>query len=40
MKENMQFLAFWAGLTSFKMMFSSSIHVFADDKISLFFVAE
>jgi hypothetical protein len=26
MRENMEFLAFWAWLTSLKMMFSSSIH--------------
>jgi hypothetical protein len=40
MRENMRFLAFWAWLTSLKMMFSSSIHLFANDKISFFFVAE
>jgi hypothetical protein len=38
MRKNMQVLAFWAWLTSLKMMFSSSIHVLANDKISFFFV--
>jgi hypothetical protein len=32
--------AFWAWLTSLKMMFSSSIHLHPNDKISFFFVAE
>jgi hypothetical protein len=40
MRESMQFLAFWAWLTSLKMLFSNSIHLPADDKISFFFVAE
>jgi hypothetical protein len=40
MKEDMWFLAFWAWLTSLKMMFSSSSHLLADDKISFFFVDE
>jgi hypothetical protein len=39
-KENMWFLAFWACLTSLKMMFSSSIHLLVIDKISFFFIAE
>jgi hypothetical protein len=39
MRENMWFLAFWPWLTLLKMMFSSSIHLFASDKISFFFVA-
>jgi hypothetical protein len=38
MRENMPFLAFWAWLISLKMMFSSSIHLLANDKISLFFI--
>jgi hypothetical protein len=33
------FLAFWAWLSSLKMMFSSSIHLLPYDKFS-FFVAE
>jgi hypothetical protein len=40
MRENMQFLAFWTWLTLLKMMFSSSIHWLANDKISFFFMAE
>jgi hypothetical protein len=40
MKENMQFLTFWAWLTSHKMMFSSSIHLVEDEKILFFFVAK
>jgi hypothetical protein len=40
MTENMRFLAFWAWLTLLKVMFSSSIHLLANDKIPLFFVAK
>jgi hypothetical protein len=40
MKENMQFLDFWAWLTLFKMIFSRSIHLLTNDKISFFFVPE
>jgi hypothetical protein len=40
MRENMQFLTFWAGPTSLKMMFSISIHLLVNDKISFFFVDE
>jgi hypothetical protein len=40
MRENMQFLASWAWLTSLKMIFSSSIHLPTNDKVSFFFVAE
>jgi hypothetical protein len=40
MRENMRVLAFWAWLTSLKMMFSSSIHLLVNDKIWFFFVAE
>jgi hypothetical protein len=39
-RENMWFLAFWARLTLLKMMFSSSIHLLANDKISFYLVAE
>jgi hypothetical protein len=39
MRENMRFLVFWAWLTSLRIMFSSSIHLLADDKISFFFMA-
>jgi hypothetical protein len=38
MNENMQLLAFCTWLTSLKMMFSSSFHLPANDKISLLFV--
>jgi hypothetical protein len=37
MRESMQLLA---RITSFKMMFSSSIHLPANEKIAFFFVAE
>jgi hypothetical protein len=40
MRENMQLLAFWMWLTSVKVMFSSSINLPANDKISFFFVVE
>jgi hypothetical protein len=40
MRENIRVLAFWARLTSLKVMFSSSIHLPANDKVSFFFVAE
>jgi hypothetical protein len=40
MRENMRPLVFWAWLTSLTMMFSSSIHVPTNDKISFFFVVE
>jgi hypothetical protein len=39
MRENIQFFVFWAGLTLLRMMFSSSIHLRANDKISFFFMA-
>jgi hypothetical protein len=39
-RENMRLLAFWTWLTALKMIFSSSIHFPAKDKISFFFVAE
>jgi hypothetical protein len=39
MKENMQFLAFCARIALLKVMFTSSIYLLANDKIS-FFVAE
>jgi hypothetical protein len=34
MRENIWFLAFWAWLTSLKMIFSSYIHLLTNDKIS------
>jgi hypothetical protein len=34
MRENIQFLVFWARLTSLRMMFSNSIHVPENDNIS------
>jgi hypothetical protein len=40
LRENMQLLSFWIQLTSLKMMFSSSIHLPADNKNSLFFMAK
>jgi hypothetical protein len=39
MRENIQFLVFWARLTSLRMMFYSSIHLPANDNISFFFMA-
>jgi hypothetical protein len=36
----MQFLAFSAWLTLLKILFSSSIHLLVNDKISFFFVTE
>jgi hypothetical protein len=36
----MQFLPFWDWLTLLKTMFSISIHLLANDKISFFFMAE
>jgi hypothetical protein len=36
MRENMWPLVFWSWLTSLKMMFSSSIHLPANDKISFY----
>jgi hypothetical protein len=40
MRENMWFLAFWAWVTLSKMMYSISIYLLSNDKISLVFVAE
>jgi hypothetical protein len=39
MRENMWPLTFWTWLTLLKMMFSSSIHLPANDKISFFLMA-
>jgi hypothetical protein len=39
-EKNMQPLVFWTWLISFKMTFSSSIHLPANDKISLVFMTE
>jgi hypothetical protein len=39
-RQNTQFLALWTWLTLLKMMFSSSIHLFENDKISFFFIAK
>jgi hypothetical protein len=39
MSENMRLLAFWVWVTSLKMMFSSSIHLPVNDKISFFVAA-
>jgi hypothetical protein len=39
MRENIRFLVFWAWLASLRMMFSSSIHLLANYKISFFFMA-
>jgi hypothetical protein len=39
MRENTWLLAFWAWLTSLKMMFSSSIHLPANDKILKFMIS-
>jgi hypothetical protein len=38
MRKNIWLLAFRVWLTSLKMMFSSSIHLPEDDKISFFFI--
>jgi hypothetical protein len=38
MRENTQFLVFWARLTSLRMKFSNSIHLPANDNISFFFM--
>jgi hypothetical protein len=40
MREKIWYSAFWAWITLLKMMFSSSIHLLANDKISFFFVDE
>jgi hypothetical protein len=40
MRENIQLLVFWAWLTWLRTIFSSSIHLPANDKISFFFMAE
>jgi hypothetical protein len=34
MRESIQFLVFWARLTSLRMMFSNSIHLPANDNIT------
>jgi hypothetical protein len=39
-REKMWPLAFWAWLISLKMIFSSSIHILVNDKISFFFMTE
>jgi hypothetical protein len=40
MRKNIWFLVFWGWLTSLRMMFYSSIHLFANDKISFFFILQ
>jgi hypothetical protein len=40
MRENIWLLAFGTYITSLKMIFSSSIHLPSNNKISFFFVAE
>jgi hypothetical protein len=38
--ENMRTLSFWTWLTLFKMMFSRSMHLPENNKISFLFMAE